>query len=83
MCHCIGDPSLRQAKSWLPLSAFFVTMIEFLIVMLAIGFCIYYTFRHPAKTFKVVGGAIGLLTLGILGCVLFVLLVLGILTMLT
>ena len=23
MCHRIGDPSLRQAKSWLPLSAFF------------------------------------------------------------
>ena len=22
MCHCIGDPSLRQAKSWLPLSPF-------------------------------------------------------------
>ena len=24
MCHCIGDPSLRQAKSWLPLSPFLV-----------------------------------------------------------
>ena len=57
-------------------------MIEFLIVMLAIGFCIYYTFRHPAKTFKVVGGALGLLTLGILGCVLFVFLAFGILSML-
>ena len=26
MCHCIGDPSLRQAKSWLPLSALFNIM---------------------------------------------------------
>ena len=57
-------------------------MIEFLIVLLAIGFCIYYTFRHPGKTFKVIGGAIGLLALGLLGCLLFVILVLGILTML-
>ena len=57
-------------------------MIEFLIVLLAIGFCIYYTFRHPAKTFKVVGGALGLLTLGILGCVLFVLLAFAVLSML-
>ena len=57
-------------------------MIEFLIVILAIGFCIYYLFRHPLKSFKVVGGAIGLLALGLLGCTLFVLLVLGILTML-
>ena len=58
-------------------------MIEFLIIILAIGFCIYYTFRHPAKTFKVVGSAMGLLALGLLGCVLFVLLVLGVLTMLS
>ena len=57
-------------------------MIEFLIVILAIGFCIYYLFRHPLKSFKVVGGAIGLLALGLLVCALFVFLVLGILTML-
>ena len=54
-------------------------MIEFLIVMLAIGFGIYYMFRHPARSFKVVGGAIGLLALGILGCTVFLILVYGLL----
>ena len=82
MCHCIGDPSLRQAKSWLPLSAFFVTMIEFLIVILAIGFCIYYTFRHPVKSLDVVCRVMGLLVLGFLGMIGFFFMVYGILTLL-
>ena len=32
MCHCIGDPSLRQAKSWLPLSALFNNIMWFKIL---------------------------------------------------
>ena len=82
MCHCIGDPSLRQAKSWLPLSALF-NIMEFLSVLLAIGFGIHYTYRHPAKPFKVVGSGLTLIGLGVLGCGLFLFLVLGILTALS
>ena len=57
--------------------------MEFLIVLLAIGFGIHYTYRHPTKVFKVVGSGLKLIGLGVLGCGVFLFLVLGILTMLT
>ncbi|MEE3255493.1 MAG: hypothetical protein VX199_07320 [Chloroflexota bacterium] len=42
-------------------------MFEFLIFVLVVGFCIYWLLRHPIKTFKFVGAAVGLLILGVIG----------------
>ena len=57
-----------------------VIMIETLLVLLAIGFVIYYLVRHPIKSFKFTFSIVGLLILGVVGICLFLLLFLGVLT---
>ena len=39
-------------------------MLEFLVVLLAVGFVTYYFFRHPVKFLKVAGAGVGLILLG-------------------
>ena len=46
-------------------------MITLLIVLLVVGFIIYYLVRHPIKFFKFVFGFLGLLILGALGVTAF------------
>ena len=41
-------------------------MIEFLIILLAVGFLTYYFVRHPIKSLKIAGAGIGLMLLGVL-----------------
>ena len=54
-------------------------MIELLITLLVVGFCIYYFCRHPVKSAKIVGGTIGLLLLGVIGIGAFALMCIGLL----
>ena len=42
-------------------------MIEILLIILAVGFVIYYLVRHPIKTIKYSVAFLGLLLLGALG----------------
>ena len=44
-------------------------MIEIIVVLLAVGFAIYYLVRHPIKSIKVSFAFLGLLLLGVLGIV--------------
>ena len=58
-------------------------MIELIIVVFIVGFVVFYLFRHPIRSIKIVGGALGLFALGILGMAVFLFLVYGILSYLT
>ena len=42
-------------------------MIEIIVVLLAVGFCIYYLVRHPIKSIKFSFAFLGLLLLGVIG----------------
>ena len=44
-------------------------MIEIIIVLLVVGFCIYYLVRHPIRTIKYSFAFLGLLLLGVIGIV--------------
>ena len=44
-------------------------MIEIIVVLLAVGFAIYYLVRHPIKSIKFSFAFLGLLLLGVLGIV--------------
>ena len=44
-------------------------MIEILLIILAVGFVIYYLVRHPIKTIKYSVAFLGLLLLGVIGIV--------------
>ena len=44
-------------------------MIEIIVVLLAVGFCIYYLVRHPIRTIKYSAAFLGLLLLGVIGIV--------------
>ena len=46
-----------------------VKMIEILLIILAVGFIIYYLIRHPIKTIKYSIAFLGLLLLGVIGIV--------------
>ena len=55
-------------------------MIEFIIVIFVVGFIVYYLFRHPIESCKVICGIIGLFVLGTLGIIGFLFMMYGILT---
>ena len=42
-------------------------IMEFFIIILAIGFSIYWLIRHPIKSVKFIGAVLGLITLGFVG----------------
>jgi len=49
--------------------------MEVLIVLIAIGFLVYHTLRYPIQSMKFVGGALGLLFLGVMGIIAMILLI--------
>ena len=60
----------------------YTLMIEALLVLLATGFVIYYLVRHPIKSMKFTFSIMGLLILGVIGILLFIVFVTGVLTIL-
>ena len=40
-------------------------MIESLIIVLAVGFVVYYFIRHPLKSIKILAGGVALMLLGL------------------
>jgi hypothetical protein len=40
-------------------------MIEAFIVVLAVGFVVYYLIRHPLKSIKIIAGGVALMLLGL------------------
>ena len=44
-------------------------MIEILLIILAVGFVLYYLVRHPIKTIKYSVAFLGLLLLGVIGII--------------
>ena len=44
-------------------------MIEIIIVVLVVGFILYYLVRHPLRTIKYTGAFLGLLLLGVIGII--------------
>ena len=57
-------------------------MIELFIILLATGFVVYYLVRHPIKSTKFIFSIMGLLILGVIGILLFIVFVTGVLTIL-
>ena len=57
-------------------------MIELIIVVFIVGFAVFYLFRHPIQSGKIVCGIIGLFILGILGMIGFLFMMYGILSFL-
>jgi len=53
-------------------------MIEFLIILIAIGFGIVYFVRHPLVTLKYVGAGISLMLLGCIALIGLILLIIAI-----
>ena len=49
--------------------------MEVLIFIIAIGFLVYHAISHPVQSMKFVGGAFGLLFLGVMGIIGMILLV--------
>ena len=49
--------------------------MEVLIFIIAIGFLVYHAISHPVQSMKYVGGAFGLLFLGVMGIIGMILLV--------
>ena len=41
-------------------------MIEFFIIILAVGFVVYYLIRHPFKSIKILAGGVALMLLGLI-----------------
>ena len=54
-------------------------MIELIIVVFIVGFVVFYLIRHPIRSIKIIGGALGLFALGILGMIGFLLMGYGLL----
>ena len=50
-------------------------MIEALLVIIFIGFIVYRAIGHPIQSMKFVGGALGLLFLGVMGIIAMILLI--------
>jgi len=50
-------------------------MIEVLLVIIFIGFIVYRAIGHPVQSVKFVGGALGLLFLGVMGIIGMILLI--------
>ena len=46
-------------------------MLELLLILLVVGFIIYYLIRHPIKTFKYLFAFLGLIILGAIGVMAF------------
>ena len=57
-----------------------VKMNETLLVLLGCGLVLYWLVRHPIKTFKFTFSVIGLLILGVIAILLFIVFVTGVLT---
>ena len=49
--------------------------MELLIVLIAIGYLVYRAIGHPIQSMKFVGGALGLLFLGVMGIIAMILLI--------
>ena len=49
--------------------------MEFLIAIVVIGFLVYHVLFHPVQAMKFVGGAIGIVFLGIIGIIGIILLI--------
>ena len=49
--------------------------MEVLIVLIAIGYLVYRAIGHPIQSMKFVGGALGLLFLGVMGIIAMILLI--------
>ena len=49
--------------------------MEVLIVLIAIGYLVYRAIGHPIQSMKFVGGALGLLFLGVMGIIGMILLI--------
>jgi hypothetical protein len=41
-------------------------MIEGLIIVLAVGFVVYYLIRHPIKSIKIIAGGVALMLVGLI-----------------
>ena len=58
-------------------------MIELLIIVLVVGFIVYYMIRHPLRSMKRIGQGVGLIALGILGLSAFLMVIVAVQMMLT